>query len=155
MEELLALCLAKGITIGSCESLTAGLFSASLAAIPNASKVLLGGIVSYQNSVKENVVGVDRDVIVQHGVVSEECAIQMARNTKKILACDLCVSFSGNAGPGTMEDKPAGLVYCAVAYQGIEYPFCFQLKGTRNEVREQVVKEMVRKIINIINDVKE
>jgi len=150
MEELLALLKEKGLTIGSCESLTAGLFTAKLAMLPGASAVLKGGFVTYQNEVKIHVVGVDRDVIERYGVVSAPCAAEMAQKARVLLNSDLCVSFSGNAGPDVMEGKPVGCVYCAIAYQNQVLTYHFQLSGTRNAVREQVVSLMCEKVIELL-----
>mgnify|MGYP000559171954 CR=1 FL=1 len=114
-QELVKLCTRKKRTIASCESLTAGLFSAEIASVSGASKALKGGIVTYFTEIKEKVVGVDTEVISKYGVVSKECADQMAQKTRELLESDYCVSFTGNAGPDTMEEKPAGLVYCSIA----------------------------------------
>lgn len=155
MEELIKLLKEKHLTIGSCESLTAGLFSASIASIPGASSVLKGGIVTYQTSVKETLVGVDKEVIAQEGVISIACAKEMAQKTRVLLDSDICVSFSGNAGPTMMEQKPAGYVCCAVAFKKDVFTYDFQFSGTRNEVRVQVVNTMIKKIIDILIDEKE
>ena len=69
-KELVKLCTEKKRTISSCESLTAGLFSAEIASIPGASKVLKGGIVTYFTEVKEKIVGVDAHIISEYVVVS-------------------------------------------------------------------------------------
>lgn len=151
MEELLTLLKQKGLSIGSCESLTAGMFCEQLASIPGASAVLKGGIISYQSIVKETLVGVDADVIAQYGVISEECAKQMAQKTRVLLDCDICVSFTGNAGPDAMEHKPAGFVCCAIALKNSVISYCFQFEGSRNEVRQLVVNAMIKEVINIIH----
>ncbi|MGX8851943.1 CinA family protein [Amedibacillus sp. YH-ame10] len=150
MEELVALLTSKKLTISSCESLTAGLFASSIASISGASAVLYGGLVTYQNEIKINVANVDASIIEEYGVISKECAIEMAKCTRKIMKSDLCVSFTGNAGPSTMEGKAAGLVYCAIAGpSGIQtYEFHFQMQ--RNELREQVVCEMSKNVIQYI-----
>lgn len=152
MEELLTLLKERGFTIGSCESLTAGLFTSQLAAVSGASAVLKGGIVTYQTVVKKQVVGVDAQVIEQEGVVSAACAVEMACKTKKLLACDICVSFSGNAGPDIMEGKPVGRVYCAIAYQDEVFPYCLQLSGSRNEIRMQAVMQMKTELIRLLTN---
>lgn len=150
MEELLRLLKENGWTIGSCESLTAGLFTSELAKISGASAVLKGGIVAYQNEIKAQVVKVDAEVIQTDGVISEACAAQMAVHTKTLLDCDICVSFSGNAGPDVMEGKPVGCVYCAVAYGETVKTYHLQLQGTRNEIRKQAVMRMCEEIITLL-----
>ncbi len=150
MGELLALLKERGLTIGSCESLTAGLFTSQLAAVSGASAVLKGGIVTYQTAVKEQVVGVDHHVIAHDGVISASCAVEMARKAKELLACDICVSFTGNAGPDVMEGKPVGRVYCAIAYQERVHTYELQLSGSRNEIRMQAVMRMNAELIRLI-----
>ena len=83
MKELYELLLAKNYTIASCESLTGGLFTARMTEVPHVSQVLKGGICSYWNEIKENVVGVKRETIDSVGVVSKETAYEMALNVQK------------------------------------------------------------------------
>ena len=115
MKELVQMLKENGMTIGSCESLTAGLFTSRMAEVPGASAVLKGGIVTYHTQIKETVAQVSHEVIRDHGVISAECAREMAEHVRRLLDVDLCVSFTGNAGPDCMEGKPAGTVYCALA----------------------------------------
>lgn len=143
MEELVALLKKQNKTIASCESLTAGLFTSCIARVPGASAVLLGGVVTYATDIKARVVGVDEEIIQNEGVVSEQCAAAMAANTRALMQADLCVSFTGNAGPSCMEGKPAGCVYCALADETGTQTFHFQFDDAdRNEVRERVVEAM-------------
>lgn len=150
MEALVALLKQHTLCIGSCESLTAGLFASSLAEVPGASAVLKGAIVTYQTSCKIDVVHVDADVITQYGVISIETAKEMATKARQLLQVDICVSFTGNAGPDTMEGKPAGYVCCAVAFAHDVKTYEFQLDGSRNEIRKIVVEAMCKEIKKII-----
>lgn len=152
MNELLALLKEKGWTIGSCESLTAGLFTARFAELSGVSAVLKGGIVTYQSDVKTDLVGVDKALVAQYGVVSEQCAKAMAQQAKKLLHCDICVSFTGNAGPAAMENQPVGCVYCAIAFHEEVQSYHFQLNGSRNDIREQIIDSMVRELIKFIKN---
>ncbi|WP_328585273.1 CinA family protein [Merdibacter massiliensis] len=148
MKELVELLKEKKLTIASCESLTAGLFSSRIAEIPGASNVLVGAIVTYATRIKEEIVHVDPKIIEQEGVVSAACAKAMAENTRKLLQADLCVSFTGNAGPACMEEQPAGSVYCALASAKGCQSYHFQIDhADRNEVRERVVQAMRDQVI--------
>ena len=147
MEEMLALLKQKGWTIGSCESLTAGLFTSTLASISGASAVLKGGIVAYQSEVKARVVNVDDALIQTYGVISAPCAKQMAILARELLGCDICVSFTGNAGPDVMEGKPVGCVYCAIADANGAETYHLQFAGSRNEVRAQAVARMCEEVV--------
>lgn len=146
MEELFALLKERGCTIGSCESMTAGLFASTLASVPGASAVLRGAIVTYQTAVKTDLVKVDQNVIKQYGVVSEATALQMAVKARVLLGCDICVSISGNAGPDIMEGKPAGMVCIAIADVDEAVAFTLYLYGSRNEIRMQGVEEMAKRV---------
>lgn len=146
MDELVMLLKEQGLTIGSCESLTAGLFTSKIAEVPGASNVLKGGIVTYQTSCKTDVAHVDTKVIDTYGVVSSQCAQEMALKVQKMLGVDVCVSFSGNAGPTALEGKPAGLVYCALAIHQSVYCYECQFPGSRNDVRNAAVNFMCIKI---------
>lgn len=132
----------KKLTIGACESLTAGLFCSKLAQISGASSVFKGGIVTYWNECKTNVVHVNSKTIETYGVVSNEVAYEMAVKAREILDVDICVSFTGNAGPDALEGKEVGQVHCAIATQHDVAVFEFHFKGTRNEIRETVCYEM-------------
>src|SRR5574344_1623344 len=89
----------KGWSLGSVESLTGGLFSASICSIPGASRVYKGSIISYANEVKENLAHVKSETIEKYGVVSKEVAEEMALGGLEALNVSVCVSFTGNAGP--------------------------------------------------------
>ena len=148
VEELVQLCSEQGFTIASCESLTAGLFSATIASVPGASRVLKGGFVTYWTEIKEKVVHVEPSIVEEYGVVSGPCAQSMARHTQQIMDVDFAISFTGNAGPSTMEGKPAGCVYCAIATRANTYLFPFQCdRMDRNEVRIYVVEQMINNLL--------
>ncbi len=141
-----------GLTIGSCESLTAGLFASTIAEVSGASAVLKGGIITYWTECKVNVVHVSEEVVRQYGVVSAQCAREMAEKARVLLDVDVCVSFTGNAGPDTMEGKPAGLVYCAIADRTHTKVYEFQLAQKRNALRKDLVEEMGRQVIRFLDD---
>lgn len=106
----------RGRTFGAAESCTAGMITSTLGDIPGASDVLLGGVVSYANEVKEQVLGVPHEILTTDGAVSESCAAAMARGVKKLLGCDVAVSVTGIAGPGGgTEEKPVGTVCFGLA----------------------------------------
>jgi PncC family amidohydrolase len=148
---LIEVCKQKNKTIASCESLTAGLFTSTIASTPGASSVLKGGIVTYFTEIKEKLVHVDPSIVLEYGVVSQQCAVAMAKNTRELMDVDYCVSFTGNAGPDVMENKPAGCVWCALATKNDVQSFHFQLDGmNRNQVRQKVVEEMIDQLIQSI-----
>lgn len=117
LEEVVVPLLAqKGLTLGTAESCTGGLIAKRLTDVPGASAVLRGGVVSYSNEVKANVLGVSRTLLDTQGAVCEEVARQMALGARAALGCDLAVSTTGVAGPASDPwGNPVGLVYVALA----------------------------------------
>jgi len=140
----------RGMTFGTAESCTAGMISSSVGDIPGASDVLLGGIVSYANEVKENVLGVPHEVLETVGAVSEECAGYMAAGAKRVLGCDIAVSVTGIAGPGGgTEEKPVGLVCfgLAVGDEILTEKVYFNRKADRGRIRRLTTAHAMMTVI--------
>lgn len=141
----------KNLHISSAESLTGGLFSKTVTDIPGSSAVLNGGIVSYTNDVKKNVLGVTDEIIEKYTEVSAECATQMAEGAARLFGSEIAVSFTGYAGPGGGTEKnPVGTAYIGVFYKGKTKVFANIYTGDRNSVREQCVRKAIDEIINIV-----
>ena len=123
----------KNWTISAAESLTAGLFQSELAAIPGASAILIGGMVTYSTESKITQLGVPQEIIEEHGVVSGECAVAMAMRIKEAFNTDIGVGLTGAAGPTSLEGKPAGTVWIAIAFpNGIVKSHELHLSDMRN-----------------------
>ncbi len=131
----------KGLTLGSVESFTGGLFAKTITAVSGASRFYKGGLVTYATIEKARLLGIKQEDIDKYGVVSKEIALQMAEKGRKVLDVDVCVSFTGNAGPDAMEGKPVGEVYIGLAYQDEVKVYPFLLKGDRNSIQEEGVKD--------------
>jgi len=129
----------KGLTLGSVESFTGGLFAKEITAVSGASKFYKGGLVTYATEEKHRLLDISYDVINKYGVVSKEVAELMAKNAQKLLGVDCCVSFTGNAGPEAMENKPVGEVYIGIAIKDRVEVFAYHLSGERNQIQGQGV----------------
>lgn len=102
-------------TISFCESLTAGLAAATLAEVPGASDVLVGGLVTYSAELKTVLANVPADVIEREGVVSAAVAREMARGARNVCGSDWAVALTGVAGPDSQDGMPAGTVWIGLA----------------------------------------
>ena len=106
----------KGLTLGTAESCTGGLMAKRLTDIPGASAVFKGGIVSYTNEVKANVLRVPEHLLTQFGAVSAEVATAMAEGARLALGCDVALSSTGVAGPDRDDrGNEVGTMFVAIA----------------------------------------
>ena len=111
-----ALLLERGLTLATAESCTGGLIARRITALPGASRVYRGGVVSYWTEVKAAVLGVPQDLLDQYGAVSEPTARAMAEGARRITGADIAVSVTGVAGPDPDErGNPVGLVFIGLA----------------------------------------
>lgn len=134
----MALCRERGLTLATAESCTGGLVAGRITSVPGSSAVYLGGVVSYSNEVKRELLGVPQEVLERAGAVSAECAEAMATGARGRLKADVAVSVTGIAGPdGGTPVKPVGVVFFGVATAaGVESERC-QYSGDRESVRRQ------------------
>ncbi|HUQ23644.1 MAG TPA: competence/damage-inducible protein A [Gaiellaceae bacterium] len=141
VEELvLDRCRDQGLHLATAESCTGGLVAARLTAVPGASHVLAGGIVSYSNEVKVGELGVPAELIEEHGAVSPEVAEAMARGARERFGVEVAVSVTGVAGPeGGTEEKPVGLVYFHADTPNGSRASHFNFPGDRDSIRRRAV----------------
>ena len=122
---------ARRLTLGCAESCTGGLIAKRITDVPGASQVFKGGIVSYTNAVKANVLHVPEELLKQFGAVSAQVALAMARGARTALGCDLAVSSTGVAGPDKDDrGNDVGTAFVAIATPEGEYVRALHL-GTR------------------------
>jgi nicotinamide-nucleotide amidase len=139
---------ARGETLATAESLTAGLVSSTVADIPGASAVLRGGLAAYASDVKVEVLGVDRSLVEREGVVSRACAEAMAVAGNRLFGTDWTLATTGVAGPSEQEGHPVGTVYVAVAYGAAVRSTALALDGDRAEVRRAAVAAAVTLLVS-------
>ena len=125
-------------TISTAESCTGGKLASMLNKHAGSSAFYFGSVISYDNSVKEHLLGVPEGMIKTHGVVSEEVVVEMANNIRKQLHTDFSIATSGIAGPsgGTIE-KPIGTVWIAWATPNGTSAECFHLGKLREQVTDR------------------
>lgn len=138
---VLAAARARGEKIAVAESCTGGLVGVRLTSIPGSSDVFQGGIIAYDDRVKERELGVPREVLAQHGAVSEPVVRAMAAGVTGTLGVQLSIAITGIAGPGGGSDaKPVGLVWMASSVGGTVESFRYVFPGTREEVRARAAQ---------------
>ena len=118
-EKLVKVLTEKKMTCATAESCTGGGVGYTITGVSGSSAVFWGGVISYDNSVKRDVLGVPEEVLATKGAVSSECAAAMAEGARRLLRTDLAVSLTGIAGPGGgTAEKPVGLVWFGLASGG-------------------------------------
>ncbi|MFH1387401.1 MAG: nicotinamide-nucleotide amidohydrolase family protein [bacterium] len=127
-------------TVSVAESVTSGLVSSRLTALPGSSDYFIGGIVCYSPRIKVTQVGVPAAVISQYGVVSKETAISMAEEIRKRFRTDIGLAVTGVAGPEPLPPAPVGRVYIALSAQNVVEWKELGLMGTRAEIREKAAQ---------------
>ena len=131
----------RGLRLGTAESCTGGLVGGRLTEIPGSSTVYDGGVVTYANDLKTDLLGVSPALMVDHGAVSEPVALAMAAGAVQRLGVDLAVSVTGIAGPeGGSEGKPVGTVWFGVASREAAEARRSVFGGDRHEVRARAAQ---------------
>lgn len=115
-ERLQDLCLARGLTVATAESCTGGRIAAAITAVAGSSGYYAGGVVTYADRAKIDLLGVAERAIAEHGAVSAQVARAMAVGARTRFGVDLAVAVTGVAGPGGgSAAKPVGLTYVGLA----------------------------------------
>lgn len=140
-EKLVETLAEKRMTCATAESCTGGGVGCAITAVSGASAVFWGGVVSYGNSVKRDLLGVSAETLETEGAVSSACAAQMAQGARRRLGTDLSVSITGIAGPGGgSAEKPVGLVWFGVASASGVRTEKMIFSGDREAVRASAVE---------------
>lgn len=141
----------RGLMLASAESCTGGRIGAALTAIAGSSDAYAGGVIAYQNSVKEKLLGVPADILHRHGAVSEPVVRAMAAGARMALGADWAVSTSGVAGPGGgSSEKPVGLVWIGIANPNQTWAFQYFFSGERNAVQSESVYTAMGLLLQLI-----
>jgi nicotinamide-nucleotide amidase len=139
--EVVALLRERGATVATAESLTGGRLAALLTEIPGSSEVYRGGVIAYATDVKVDVLDVPAALVARYGVVSAECAGEMARGVRRLTGASYALSTTGVAGPDEQEGKPVGTVYVGLAGPGFEDTLALELVGDRAAISDRTCRE--------------
>ena len=142
-----------GQTISTAESCTGGRLAASLNAQSGSSAYYMGSVVAYDNSIKEQVLGVKHTTLEEYGAVSEQTVREMAEGVRALMQTDYAIATSGIAGPtGGTADKPVGTVWIAWATPNGTYAKCFRLGTLREQITQRAVTTALVHLIRIIRN---
>ena len=151
-EKLLRLCIQKNISLGFAESCTGGALAARITRIPGASKCFVGSVVSYQNKIKTNLLGVSQKLLMKHGAVSAEVSLAMLKGILQVLSCDLGLAITGFAGPESgIFDTLVGTVFIALGGANFKTDLMsLKLDGSREEIIQTSVDHAVLALIKSV-----
>ena len=142
----------SGPTLATAESCTGGTVASRITSLSGSSAYFLGGVVSYSNAVKHDVLGVPQSVLDERGAVSPECAQAMAAGVRKLIGSDIAVSTTGIAGPeGGTTRKPVGLVYIGIATPTWLDAFEFRFEGDRARLIDQAAFQALTILLQAAN----
>ncbi len=147
--EVVAALRARGETLSTAESLTAGSLSSAIVTISGASDVFVGGITAYRDEIKISHLALDPKLLADHTAVSEEVAVAMAQGALKSFGTTWAIATTGVAGPNPLDGHPVGAVW--VAIQG---PVCqsieLSLSGERESVRNATTASAIATFARIL-----
>ena len=141
----------QGKSLATAESCTGGGIGDALTAVPGASNVYKGGIISYCNEIKQKLLGVPEEILAQYGAVSDSVAQAMAKGARGALNADVAVSVTGLAGPsGDEYGNPVGTVYIGYADANTCLSRHFLFSGDRESVRGQAIEAALALICELV-----
>ncbi len=149
--ELSILLMDRAMSVTTAESLTGGMISSHLVSIPGCSQWFKYGFVTYSDSAKHDMLGIDTALIERDTAVSPNVASEMAQGALKISGADYSIAVTGLAGPGADKfGREAGLVYICIACKSGFSVSKFNFHGNRNEIREQTAFKALKLLLRSI-----
>jgi nicotinamide-nucleotide amidase len=141
-----------GYRLSTAESCTGGLLGHRLTNVPGSSEYFLGGVISYSNEAKVELLSVSADTLAHNGAVSAETVLEMVSGVCKRFGSEAGVAISGVAGPGGgTGEKPVGLVWVAVSLPGVITSKHYQFRGGREEVKAQAAEAALQLLKDCLN----
>ena len=153
MENTLAsLLITKSLTISVAESCTGGLIGHIITSTPGSSAYYVGGVISYSNQAKCDLLGVSPDTLEKYGAVSKQTAKEMAAGIRERFKSDIGLSVTGIAGPdGGSVEKPVGTVFMGFAYDKEPCSMKYLFRGNRSEIKQQTAETALENIKRYLN----
>lgn len=153
----LALLAESNQTVAVAESLTGGLVAAELTSVPGASKSFRGSVTAYATALKQDLLGVDADLLARRGAVDPEVALQMAAGVRARLEAGWGIATTGVAGPEPQDGQPVGTVYVAVCGPvggplGAGKVAALRLNGDRAEIRRESVRSVLELLVGELSE---
>lgn len=139
-----------GKTLSTAESCTGGLIASTITDIPGASRIFLGGMVVYATEMKHKLLGISEEIF-KYGVISSQMAGAMALKIKILTGSDYSIATTGNLGPDTMEGKPEGLIYIAIAEEQNMHIKELYLKGDRISNKQNATLHALNLLLKIVS----
>jgi nicotinamide-nucleotide amidase len=141
--EVVGLLKARGETVATAESLTAGLVTAALTTVPGASAVVRGGLVVYATELKNSLADVPAELLAEHGAVHPDVALALANGARRACGADWGVGLTGVAGPDPQDGVSPGTVYFGLARSRNQTVYTLALTGGRDEIRALTVAAVI------------
>jgi nicotinamide-nucleotide amidase len=152
-EEVINRLAIRGQTIAVGESLTGGMFAAALTAVPGASAVFRGGVVSYATDLKASLLGVPAALLDAHGAVHPAVASAMAEGARQRMTATVGAATTGVAGPDPQDGQPVGTVYIAVSSAGGGTAVrSLALSGDRRQIRQATVDRLLGLLVSMLRE---
>ena len=151
-DRLSNLLINKSLTISVAESCTGGLIGHIITSTPGSSAYFMGGVISYSNRAKCDMLGVAENTIITHGAVSAQAAKEMAGGVRERFKSDLGLSVTGIAGPdGGSSEKPVGTVYMGLADKNSLFSEKYLFRGTREEIKQKTAETALENVKRYLN----
>ena len=148
------LLLDHSLTLAVAESCTGGLLGDLITDVPGSSAWFLGGVQSYADAVKRDVLGVHAETLAQYGAVSAACAQEMASGARRLIDADVALSITGIAGPGGGTDgKPKGLTFIHLAAEGVDLGRQYVWPGDRRANKLSSAAAALQLLIDFLESV--
>jgi PncC family amidohydrolase len=152
VQDLVKLLLEKQLTLALAESVTCGLVTHQLSTVKGTSEILEGSIVCYSEKVKNQLLGVSKNLLKKYSAESQQATDALAKHLRKLISADIHVSITGLTTPGASENKqkPVGTIFISVLYLNRLHKRRKVFRGTPLEIKKKGCEEIYRFIIEIV-----